>query len=279
MRGLAHGGDLSQVSSVRECSRIPWERKETLPVPQTPLVAHLAWVFPLSCAVLVACMGLLVARPWWVRPALSEKFAFSSYPSERVCAYDPRGVSPAWSPRVPALDRLVRAAFALSRLPRPAPPRSEFEEGSRGAELADPPLCGASSGELFVVAGGRARPACAAPPLTPRVAAGRGRLGGWRWLPVPPASRFPPPCLPSRASLSRSRPRLGLSRGAGVLRVVRSVRPRVCAVVASPPFPRQRFHGRWIRGSPPPLLGAPEGPCLVGFDLALGGRLLWGNGG
>lgn len=118
-----------------------------------PPRAHLAWVFPSSCAALVACMGLLVARPWWVRLALSEKPAFSSYLWKGCVLTIPEGLLPDGPLGCPPWNAFC-AQRLLSRLPRPAPPRSEFEEGSRGAELVDPPLCGALLGELLLVAGG-----------------------------------------------------------------------------------------------------------------------------
>lgn len=251
----------------------PGRERDTLPVPQTPLVRTWRGSSRPPALGFVACTGLLVARPWWVRPALGEKFAFSSYLRKGCVLTIPEGFLPHGPLGCPPRTAFLRAAFALSRLPRPAPPRSEFEEGSRGAELVDPPLCGALSGELFLVAGGgegpRTHPRARYPP-SPRGLPLDGEVGrvavGSRSHP-PPVS---PPCLLSRASLSQSRPRLGLSRGAGVPRVVRAVCSRACAVVASPPLPRQRSHGWWNRGSPPPLPGALEGPCLAGLTSLSG---------
>lgn len=245
-----------------------------------PPRAHPASVFPFSGAVLVACMGLLVARPWWVRPALGEKFAFSSYLRKGCVLTIPEGFS-RMSPRVArpgppfCAQRLLSLVYRGPRLPAPSSRRDHA-----GQSFVDPPLCGALSGELFLVVGkGRAHTRVRGTPLTPRVAVGRGGWEGGGGLPVSPASRFPPvpsvACVPlSVASTSWPLPWRGR-----LPRVVRAVCPRACAVVASPPLPRQRSHGWWKSREPSSPPRGPGGSASRGVDLALGGRLFWGNGG
>lgn len=210
MRGLALGGDLSQVSSVRECSRIPWKRK-TLADTADPPRAQTAWApsrsLPRCCSLPVACMELLAARRCWVRPALSEKIAFSSCLRKGLRAYAPRGASPGRSPRAHAPERLLRAAFALSRLPRPAPPRSEFEEGSRGAELCRPAAVRSLVGEVGlwwrVVGKDRAHARVRGTPSPRGALRDGGVLEGRRWAPGP--TRLPVSPVPSVACVPPTR--------------------------------------------------------------------------
>lgn len=235
--------------------------------------------FPV-CSSHASSLGGRGSSGFWVRPALSEKVSFSSYLPERVRAsYGLEGSLPNGPLEGSPPDRLPRAQRLLSRLPRPAPPRSEFGEGSRGAE----PVC---------------RPAVAAEPC----GSGCVVVAGERAPCTPPRARyFPPllraavrdgmwvgdgglPCLTRafrRVRPSRSRPRLWpLPRRGPAPRVVRAVCFSGCVVVSPrPPFPRQRSHGWRNRGSPPSPPRGREGPCLALIDLALGdGTVLWENG-
>lgn len=218
------------------------------------------------CSFPVACTEPLAARRCWVRPALSEEFAFSSY--LRKGLYDLRGASPGWSPRLPALTSAFCAQRLLSRLPRPAPPRSEYEEGSRGTGLCRPAAVRSLWGRLglwWQVAGkGRAHARVRGTPLTARGRRGTGGFGraavGSRSHPPP---RFPRAlrrvCVPpTRAHVpatlaARSCRAWCVPRALGRLRLP----PR-------PPLPRQRSHGRWRSRDPSyppfPLRGALEGP-------------------
>lgn len=167
----------------------------------------------------------------------------------------------------------------LSRLPRPAPPRSEFGEGSRGAELVVLPC----APELWVLwwwrwgkdrARARVR---GTSPLTPSESLRDGERKGGGGLPVPPVPPVPRPCLPSRASLPRASASWPLPRRGCAARDACGVLSG-CAVVASLPLPRQRSHGWWNRRSPPPPSG-PGGPVSRVMGLALGGGPFWGNDG
>lgn len=235
------------------------------------------------CSFPVACTEPLAARRCWVRPALSEEFAFSSY--LRKGLYDLRGASPGWSPRLPALTSAFCAQRLLSRLPRPAPPRSEYEEGSRGTGLCRPAAVRSLWGRLgfwWQVAGkGRAHARVRGTPLTAR---GRRGTGGFGRAALGSRSHPPPfpPCPPSRVRPSHARPRPGHSRGEVVSRVVRAACSRASAVAASSPpstaaFPRPvEIAGAVLPPLPPPR--GSRGSVNRGVGLALGGGLLiWGN--
>lgn len=201
-----------------------------------------------------------------------------------MCFAIPRGVSPGWSPRVPALTAFcARSVCSLSRLPRPAPPRSEFEEGSRGGQsFVDRPLCGARW-ERLVSGGrwrgkGRAHARVCGTPLTPRVVAGRGVLEGRRWVPGPtrlPVSPVPSVACASLPRASTSRP---LSRRGrvvcGACRVLsgesgcRLVPPPSTAAFPRPVESREP-------SSPPPR--GSGGSVTRGVGLALGGGLFLGE--
>lgn len=136
----------------------------------------------------------------------------------------------------------ARGVCSLSRLPRPAPPRSEFGEGSRGAELRRPAAVRGARGGKFgfrwqVVGEGRAHARVRGAPPHPEGRRGDGGVGkGGGGLPVPPAFPFPP-CLLSRASLplaSTSRP---LSRCGRVARGACRVLSGECGCrLVPPPF-------------------------------------------
>lgn len=245
-------GPVAGLLCPRMLNKIPWKRKTFADTADPPLArapgAGPTRPLPRCRSLPVACMELSVARRCWVRPALSEKSAFSSCLRNGLRAYAPRGASPGRSPRVHAPERLVaRSVCSLvycgPRLPAPSSRRDHA-----GQELRRPPLCSELVREIrFPVAGGWGRaahtPACAVTPVTPRVVAGRG--GVWKGgggLPVPPASPFPP-CLLSRASLplaSTSRP---LSRRGRVARGACRVLSCECGCRLVPPpssaaFPR-----------------------------------------
>lgn len=267
--------------------RMPLE--ENLPVAADPPARSPAcWSsgFPV-CSSHASSLGGRGSSGFWVRPALSEKVSFSSYLPERVRAsYGLEGSLPNGPLEGSPPDRLPRAQRLLSRLPRPAPPRSEFGEGSRGAEPVCRPAVAAEPCGSGCVVGGWGEgsvhtPACAvlsSPPEGRR--AGRG-VGRRRWAPGSPPVF---PCITRafrRVRPSRSRPRLWpLPRRGPAPRVVRAVCFSGCVVVSPrPPFPRQRSHGWRNRGSPPSPPRGREGPCLALIDLALGdGTVLWENG-
>ena len=138
LRGLAFGGDRLQGLPCPRMLRMPLE--ENLPVAADPPARSPAcWSsgFPV-CSSHASSLGGRGSSGFWVRPALSEKVSFSSYLPERVRAsYGLEGSLPNGPLEGSPPDRLPLAQRLLSRLPRPAPPRSEFGEGSRGAE----PVC------------------------------------------------------------------------------------------------------------------------------------------
>lgn len=190
------------------------------------------------CSFPVACTEPLAARRCWVRPALSEEFAFSSY--LRKGLYDLRGASPGWSPRLPALTSAFCAQRLLSRLPRPAPPRSEYEEGSRGTGLCRPAAVRSLWGRLgfwWQVAGkGRAHARVRGTPLTARGRRGTGGFGraavGSRSHPPP----FPPVPSVACASLPRASTSRPLSRRGRVACGACRVLSGVCGCRLVPPF-------------------------------------------
>ena len=173
LRGLAFGGDRLQGLPCPRMLRMPLE--ENLPVAADPPARSPAcWSsgFPV-CSSHASSLGGRGSSGFWVRPALSEKVSFSSYLPERVRAsYGLEGSLPNGPLEGSPPDRLPLAQRLLSRLPRPAPPRSEFGEGSRGAE----PVC---------------RPAVAAEPC----GSGCVVVAGERAPCTPPRARYFPPLL------------------------------------------------------------------------------------
>lgn len=132
----------------------------------------------------------------------------------------------------------------LSRLPRPAPPRSEFGEGLRGAELVVLPC----APELWVLwwwrwgedrARARVR---GTSPLTPSESLRDGERKGGGGLPVPPVPPVPRPCLPSRASLPRASASWPLPRRGCAARDALRCALGLCGCRLAPPssaaFPR-----------------------------------------
>lgn len=180
------------------------------------------------------------------------------------------GASPGWSPRLPALTSAFCAQRLLSRLPRPAPPRSEYEEGSRGTGLCRPAaVCGACGRDWvfwWQVAGkGRAHARVRGTPLTARgVVAGRVGLEGRRWAPGPTRLPVSPRAL-RRVCVPPTRVHVPATLAARSCRVW--CVPRALGrlrLPPRPPLPRQRSHGRWRSREPSyppfPLRGALEGP-------------------
>lgn len=228
-----------------------------MPIPQTPPTSWRVVLPVLSracCSFPVACTEPLAARRCWVRPALSEEFAFSSYLWKGL--YDLRGASPGWSPRVPALTSAFCAQRLLSRLPRPAPPRSEYEEGSRGTGLCRPAAVRSLWGRLgfwWQVAGEGpcTRPRARYPPSPRGVVAGRVGLEGRRWAPGPtrlPVSPVPSVACASLPCASTSRP---LSRRGRVACGACRVLSGVCGCRLVPPFHGSVPTAGGDRGSPP----------------------------
>lgn len=267
--------------------RMPLE--ENLPVAADPPARSPAcWSsgFPV-CSSHASSLGGRGSSGFWVRPALSEKVSFSSYLPERVRAsYGLEGSLPNGPLEGSPPDRLPRAQRLLSRLPRPAPPRSEFGEGSRGAEpVCRPAVAAEPCGSGCVVVAGERAP-CTPPraryfPPLLRAAVRDGVWVGDGGLPGPhPSSRASP--VPSVACVPLARVHdFGRSRDAGLRRAwcVLCASRAVWLCRLAPPFPRQRSHGWRNRGSPPSPPRGREGPCLALIDLALGdGTVLWENG-
>lgn len=267
--------------------RMPLE--ENLPVAADPPARSPAcWSsgFPV-CSSHASSLGGRGSSGFWVRPALSEKVSFSSYLPERVRAsYGLEGSLPNGPLEGSPPDRLPRAQRLLSRLPRPAPPRPEFGEGSRGAEpVCRPAVAAEPCGSGCVVVAGERAP-CTPPraryfPPLLRAAVRDGVWVGDGGLPGPhPSSRASP--VPSVACVPLARVHdFGRSRDAGLRRAwcVLCASRAVWLCRLAPPFPRQRSHGWRNRGSPPSPPRGREGPCLALIDLALGdGTVLWENG-
>lgn len=259
-----------------------------MPIPQTPPTSWRVVLPVLSracCSFPVACTEPLAARRCWVRPALSEEFAFSSYLWKGL--YDLRGASPGWSPRVPALTSAFCAQRLLSRLPRPAPPRSEYEEGSRGTGLCRPAAVRSLWGRLgfwWQVAGEGpcTRPRARYPPSPRGVVAGPVGLEGRRWAPGPtrlPVSPVPSVACASLPCASTSRP---LSRRGRVACGACRVLSGVCGCRLVPPFHGSVPTAGGDRGSPPTPPSPSAGLSRVReprglASLSGGGLLIWGN--
>lgn len=160
----------------------------------------------------------------------------------------------------PPVTRLFCAQRLLSRLQRPAPPRSEFGEGSRGAELVLSSLAAGAElwGSVVAVVGGLGRaahtPACAVPPLPSRVAAGWEAEG----LAVGSRSHSSPvrPRAFRRVRPSRSRPRLGPAAATRACRAWCVL----CALGLVRLSPRSPFLG-----------GVPTAGGIAGFFLPFSG--------
>lgn len=238
-----------------------------MPIPQTPRWRVVLPVLSRACCSFpVACTEPLAARRCWVRPALSEEIAFSSY-LRKGPLRSLRGFS-RMVPSADRPDRLLCAAFALSSTATRASPLRV-----RGGITRDGALstcrCAELVGEIgFLVAGGGegpcTRPRARYPPSPRGVVAGRVGLEGRRWAPGPtrlPVSPVPSVACASLPRASTSQPLLRRGRVAcGACRVLLGE----CGCRLVPPFPRQRSHGRWRSREPYyppfPLRGALEGP-------------------
>lgn len=143
-------GAWSQVPAVRACSRRPRRRKRPYRYrrPPHPLARGASRspprLFP------VACTELLAARRCWVRPALSEKFSFSSDLRKGLCALrSPRGFS-RMVPSGARPDRLLCAQrlLSLSSTATRASPLRVRGGITRGTEPCRPAAVRGSLGEI-----------------------------------------------------------------------------------------------------------------------------------
>lgn len=256
-----------------------------MPIPQTPRWRVVLPVLSRACCSFpVACTEPLAARRCWVRPALSEEFAFSSY-LRKGPLRSLRGFS-RMVPSADRPDRLLCAAFALSSTATRASPLRV-----RGGITRDGALSTGRSAELVGrwVSGGRwwgravHTPACAVPPSPRGVVAGRVGLEGRRWAPGPtrlPVSPVPSVACASLPRASTSQPLLRRGRVAcGVCRVLSGE----CGCRLVPPS-----HGsvptaggdRGSRTTPPsPSAGLSRVRDPRGWPRSRGRTLLGGTGG
>lgn len=242
-----------------------------MPIPQTPPTSWRAVLPVLSracCSFPVACTEPLAARRCWVRPALSEEFAFSSY--LRKGLYDLRGGFSRMVPSAARPDlRLLRAAFALSSTATRASPLRVRGGITRDGALSTCRCVWSLWERLgFLVAGGGEGP-CTRPRARypPHRARGRRGTGGFGRAAVGSRSH-PPPRFPRalrRVCVPPTRAHVPATLAARSCRVW--CVPRALGrlrLPPRPPLPRQRSHGRWRSREPSyppfPLRGALEGP-------------------
>lgn len=266
-------------------NKIPWKRK-TLPIPQAPLArapgAGPSRPLPRGCSSPAVGTELSVARRCWVRPALSEKSAFSSCLRNGLCAYAPRR---GFSRMVPSGARPPNALFARSvcslvyRGPRLPAPSSRRDHA--GQSFVDPPSCAELVGEFVfrcqVVGEGRSHARVRGAP-SPRGSSRDGRcLEGRRWAPGP--TRLPASPVPSVACVPPARVHVSATLAARACRAW--CVPRALGRVRLPPRPTPFLGGVPTAGGiagallPPPR--GSGGSVSRGVGLALGGGLFFGG--